>query len=54
VPKPTACSGSLRGNPNLHFFAAILMPRYGSFVADHYKGKAEGRLAATALALYLG
>ena len=47
VPAP------LRGNPNIHFFAAIMMPVYRPFVTDHYKGKADGRLAATALALRL-
>jgi hypothetical protein len=47
VPAP------LRGNPKIHFFAAIMMPAYRPFVTEHYEGKADGRLAATALALRL-
>jgi hypothetical protein len=45
--------GPIRANPKLHFFASILMPSYGRFVTQHYRGKAERRLAATALALRL-
>jgi hypothetical protein len=43
----------VRGNPKIHFFAAMMMPAYDRFVVQHYKGKANTRMAATVLALRL-
>jgi len=43
----------VRGNPKFHFFAAMMMPAYDRFITQHYKGKADTRMAATLLALRL-
>jgi hypothetical protein len=43
----------VRGNPKIHFFASMMMPAYDRFITQHFKGKADTRMAATVLALRL-
>jgi hypothetical protein len=48
-PMPAA----LQQNRMMHIVASILMPAYDRFVLQQYRGRAERRLVATALALRL-
>jgi hypothetical protein len=46
-PFPTAAGGGAK----LHFIAGMLLPAHNRFVQQHYRAKADRRLAAVALAL---
>lgn len=48
-PLPTAGGGGTK----LHFIAGMLLPSHNRFVLQHYRGKADRRLTAAALALRL-
>jgi hypothetical protein len=43
----------VKARPQIHFMANLLMPAFDRYVLQHYRGKTDRRLAATALALRL-
>ena len=50
---PPPVPAALKQSPKLHFMASMFLPAYDRFVTQHFRAKADRRLAAVALALRL-